>query len=80
MRNFRELGGWQVASFLTFQGGSPFSPLNGDDPALALQGISGFVGSAIRPNLEIGAVSHSRSVGLPAVLTHAYSARKSRES
>jgi len=47
----RLLGGWQVASFLTFQGGSPFTALNGGDPALALQGISGLVGNAIRPNL-----------------------------
>jgi hypothetical protein len=47
----RLLGGWQIASFLTFQGGSPFTALNGGDPALALQGISGLVGNAIRPNL-----------------------------
>ncbi len=47
----RLLGGWQLASFVTFQSGSPFSPLNGSDPALALEGISGMVGNAIRPNV-----------------------------
>jgi hypothetical protein len=45
------LGGWQVSSYLTFQSGSPFSPLNGVDPAGALAGIDGLVGNAIRPNL-----------------------------
>ena len=46
------LGGWQVSSFLTFQSGSPFSALNGSDPAGVLAGISGLVGDAIRPNLN----------------------------
>jgi hypothetical protein len=46
------LGGWQVGSFITMQSGSPFSPLNGSDPTLALGGIDGLVGSAIRPNLN----------------------------
>lgn len=46
------LGGWQVGSFVTLQSGSPFSPLNGSDPTLALGGIDGLVGSAIRPNLN----------------------------
>lgn len=46
------LGGWQVSSFLTFQSGSPFTPLNGVDPAGALGGIDGLVGNAIRPNLN----------------------------
>src|SRR5437867_3198024 len=43
------LGGWQVSSFLTFQSGSPFSALNGVDPAGALAGIDGLVGNSIRP-------------------------------
>jgi hypothetical protein len=46
------LGGWQVATFLTFQSGSPWSPLNGVDPTNALGGIDGLVGSAIRPDLN----------------------------
>ena len=46
------LSGWQVGSFLTLQSGSPFTPLNGSDPALTLAGIDGLVGSAIRPNLN----------------------------
>jgi hypothetical protein len=46
------LGGWQVSSSLTFQSGSPFSPLNGSDPAGALAGIDTLVGNAIRPNLN----------------------------
>ncbi len=45
-------GGWQVGAFVTLQSGSPFSPLNGSDPTLALGGIDGLVGSAIRPNLN----------------------------
>ncbi|HEX7314549.1 MAG TPA: carboxypeptidase regulatory-like domain-containing protein [Pyrinomonadaceae bacterium] len=46
------LGGWQVNSFFSLQSGSPFSPLNGSDPAGALASISGLVGNAIRPNLN----------------------------
>jgi hypothetical protein len=46
------LGGWQVSSFITLQSGSPFSPLNGSDPAGALAGISSLVGDAIRPNMN----------------------------
>jgi len=46
------LGGWQVATFLTIQSGSPWSPLNGVDPTAALGGIDGLVGSAIRPDLN----------------------------
>jgi hypothetical protein len=46
------LGGWQVSSFITLQSGSPFSALNGVDPAGALAGIDGMVGNAIRPNLN----------------------------
>ncbi len=46
------LGGWQIGSFVTFQSGSPFTPLNGDDPAGALAGIDAEVGDAIRPNLN----------------------------
>ncbi len=46
------LGGWQVNSFFSFQSGAPFTALNGADPAAALNGIDGLVGSAIRPNLN----------------------------
>src|SRR5437867_3948291 len=46
------LGGWQVNSFFTFQSGQPFTVLNGSDPTGALNGISGLVGLAIRPNLN----------------------------
>jgi hypothetical protein len=45
------LGGWQVNSFFTIQSGAPFTVLNGSDPAGALNGIAGLVGTAIRPNL-----------------------------
>lgn len=56
------LHGWQVGSFLTLQSGSPFSPLNGSDPTLALGGIDGLVGSAIRPNLNTNLDLSSMSV------------------
>jgi hypothetical protein len=46
------LGGWQLNSFFTFQSGSPFTVLLGADPAGALNGISGLVGNAIRPNIN----------------------------
>jgi len=46
------LGGWQINSFFTFQSGQPFTVLNGSDPTGALNGISGLVGNAIRPNLN----------------------------
>jgi hypothetical protein len=46
------LGGWQLASFFTFQSGAPFTVLNGSDPTGALAGIDALVGSAIRPNLN----------------------------
>ena len=46
------LGGWQLNSFFTLQSGSPFTPLNGSDPAGALASISSLVGNAIRPNLN----------------------------
>jgi hypothetical protein len=48
----RVLGGWQLNSFFTLQSGSPFTPLNGSDPAGALASISSLVGNAIRPNLN----------------------------
>jgi hypothetical protein len=48
----RVIGGWQINSFFTLQSGSPFSPLNGSDPAGALASISGLVGNAIRANLN----------------------------
>ncbi len=51
----RILGGWQAAAFLTLQSGSPFTPLNGTDPAGALAGIDGIVGNAIRPNMNTSA-------------------------
>jgi hypothetical protein len=46
------LGGWQVNSAFSLQSGSPFTPLNGSDPAIALASISSLVGNAIRPNLN----------------------------
>jgi outer membrane receptor protein involved in Fe transport len=47
----RILGGFQFNSFFTIQSGAPFTVLNGDDPAGALNGIDSLVGNAIRPNL-----------------------------
>src|SRR5579883_1717483 len=44
--------GWQVGSFVTLQSGSPFTALNGSDPTLALGGIDGLVGVAIRPDVN----------------------------
>ncbi|HZG51898.1 MAG TPA: carboxypeptidase regulatory-like domain-containing protein [Pyrinomonadaceae bacterium] len=46
------LGGWQVNSFFSFQSGSPFTVLQGTDPAGTLAGISGLVGNSVRPNLN----------------------------
>lgn len=46
------LGGWQINSQFSLQSGSPFTPLNGSDPAIALASISSLVGNAIRPNLN----------------------------
>ena len=43
------LGGWQLNSQFSLQSGSPFTPLNGSDPAIALASISSLVGNAIRP-------------------------------
>jgi hypothetical protein len=48
----RILGGWQLNSQFSLQSGSPFTPLNGSDPAGALASISALVGNAIRPNLN----------------------------
>jgi hypothetical protein len=48
----RFLGGWQVNAFFTLQSGTPFTILNGADPAGVLQGIDALVGNAIRPNLN----------------------------
>jgi outer membrane receptor protein involved in Fe transport len=48
----RVFGGWQVNSQFTLQSGSPFTPLNGADPAGALASISSLVGNAIRPDLN----------------------------
>jgi hypothetical protein len=45
------LGGWQMNAFFSLQSGSPFSALNGSDPANALASISSLVGNAIRPNV-----------------------------
>jgi Carboxypeptidase regulatory-like domain len=44
------LGGWQANAFFTLQSGTPFTVLNGADPAGVLQGIDSLVGNAIRPN------------------------------
>ena len=46
------LGGWQANAFFTLQDGTPFTILNGADPAGTLQGIDALVGNAIRPNLN----------------------------
>ena len=46
------LGGWQLNSQFSLQSGSPFTPLNGSDPARALASISSLVGNAIRPQLN----------------------------
>ncbi len=46
------LGGWQANAFFTLQSGTPFTILNGADPAGVLQGIDSLVGNAIRPNLN----------------------------
>jgi hypothetical protein len=46
------IGGWQLNSQFSLQSGSPFTPLNGSDPAGALASISALVGNAIRPNLN----------------------------
>ena len=48
----RVLGGWQLNSQFSLQSGSPFTPLNGSDPAGALASISALVGNAIRPNVN----------------------------
>jgi hypothetical protein len=48
----RVLGGWQANAFFTLQSGTPFTILNGADPAGTLQGIDALVGNAIRPNLN----------------------------
>ncbi len=48
----RILGGWQANAFFTLQSGTPFTVLNGADPAGTLQGIDALVGNAIRPNLN----------------------------
>ncbi len=47
----RALGGFQFNGFFTLQGGAPFTPLNGSDPARVLSGIDGLVGNAVRPNI-----------------------------
>jgi hypothetical protein len=46
------LGGWQVNAFFTLQSGAPFTPLNGNDPTGALNGINSLVGNSIRPDLN----------------------------
>ncbi len=48
----RVLGGWQLNSQFALQSGSPFTPLNGSDPAATLASISSLVGNAIRPNIN----------------------------
>lgn len=56
------LGGWQLNSQFALQSGSPFTPLNGSDPAIALASISSLVGNAIRPNLNTSLNLSSMSV------------------
>ena len=58
----RVLGGWQLNSQFSLQSGSPFTPLNGSDPAIALASISALVGNAIRPNLNTNLDLSSMSV------------------
>ncbi len=48
----RVLGGFQVNSLFTVQSGAPFTVLLGADPACAVCGIDGLVGTPIRPNLN----------------------------
>lgn len=48
----RLLGGWTISGVVTLQSGAPFTVLNGVDPTLAVDGISGLVGNSIRPNLN----------------------------
>jgi hypothetical protein len=45
------LGGWQVSTLVALQSGTPFSVLNGSDPAGALAGIDSLAGNAVRPNV-----------------------------
>lgn len=59
----RLLGGWQFNSFFTFQSGAPFTVFNGSDPAGALNGISGLVGTSIRPNLASSTALRHLSMG-----------------
>ncbi len=63
----RVLGGWQFNSFFSFQDGAPFTALNGADPAAALNGIDGLVGSAIRPN--INSTLNLSGLSIPELLT-----------
>jgi hypothetical protein len=56
------LGGWQFNSQFSLQSGSPFTPLNGSDPAATLASISALVGNAIRPNLNTDLDLSSMSV------------------
>ncbi len=56
------LGGWQINSGFSLQSGSPFTPLNGADPANALASISALVGNAIRPNIITTLPVNSMSV------------------
>ncbi|MCX6590413.1 MAG: carboxypeptidase regulatory-like domain-containing protein [Acidobacteria bacterium] len=48
----RVTGGWQVSGFLTFQGGAPFTVLNGVDPRGRTTG--NVVGTPTRPDLNTG--------------------------
>ena len=56
------LGGWQLNSQFALQSGSPFTPLNGSDPAATLASISALVGNAIRPNVNTDLDLSSMSV------------------
>mgnify|MGYP000961369157 CR=1 FL=1 len=56
------LGGWMASSLMTFQSGSPFSPLAGVDPGFRLSGIDSLIGSSIRPNVAPGASLAGMSV------------------
>jgi hypothetical protein len=46
-------GGWQVNSFLSFQSGAPFSPLNGSDPT----GSGGAIRTSLFTDLDLSRMS-----------------------
>jgi len=63
----RVLGGWQVNSFFTLQSGAPFTVLMGSDPALALNGISGLIGTSIRPDYNPNFTGSTAGLSIPEI-------------